>query len=147
VNMTSSAAVHTFAVAGVAAGRQSGAVVRHALEQYKIRGLAYPHNTLLQQWARLARAVLRTDRDDRDHLLQASVRDPAMAEATCTVWFSRFILHHADRTALTNPAPGIRRVRLNSKATDICALALRAGRLLPRNYVKANSKALPRHTA
>jgi len=31
-------------------------------------------NTLLQQWARLARAVLCTDRDDRDHLLQASVR-------------------------------------------------------------------------
>ncbi len=28
----------------------------------------------LQQWARLARAVLCTDRDDRDHLLQAEVR-------------------------------------------------------------------------
>ena len=33
----------------------------------------------LQQWARLARAVLCTDRDDRDHLLQAEVKlKPAM---------------------------------------------------------------------
>ena len=32
----------------------------------------------LQQWARLARAVLCTDRDDRDHLLQAEVRLPTL---------------------------------------------------------------------
>jgi hypothetical protein len=30
-------------------------------------------NNVLQQWARLARAVLCTARDDRDHLLQALV--------------------------------------------------------------------------
>jgi hypothetical protein len=145
--MTSSAAVHTISVTGAAADRQSGAVVRHTLEQYKFRELAYPHNTLLQQWARLARAVLCTDRDDRDHLLQASVRNPALAEATCTVWFSRMILHHAGKVALTNPKPEILRVQLASKATDRCALTLRLRRLLPRNHVKASGKALPGHTA